>query len=224
MVSQTESWADESDSSADEGEDSFLGGGRVTYRPPRLCRIVRADRVTSFEDFDAARSRSGPCCEGGGGRLEGLQEDWVKVSRCWSAGGEQQERPQQHHVHMWVSKTVRCAWLKSSLETILVTRKSWPRARLHLTFFHLCVGLVSRNCQPIEAFEPIEDQPFCRSCGEGQFTVLRPGGGKSFCATRFVFVGISIEAAVGPPACATSSASAGKSASLTFRMYAKAKY
>ena len=115
MLSQTESWAEESDSSADEGQgqgdDAFLGGGRVTYRPPRLCRIVSTERVTSFEDYHAAhQSRSAPCCEGGGGggsggeSLEAPQADWVKVevSRCWSAAGRQSNRPQQPDVDMWV--------------------------------------------------------------------------------------------------------------------------
>lgn len=113
MLSQTESWAEESDSSSDEGEDegqgAFFGGGRVMYRPPRLCRIVSAklERVTSFEIFQAAQSqsRSGPCCEGGGcggggrgGRLEAVQADWVKLSSCWSAVGQQPDMPPQHDV------------------------------------------------------------------------------------------------------------------------------
>lgn len=108
MLSQTESWAEESDSSADEGEDAFLGGGRVTYRPPRLCRIVSAERVTSFEDFQVEHSRSGPGCEGrgGGGSLEGFQADWVNVSHCSSAAGQQPEMAPQHHVEMWVSNTM----------------------------------------------------------------------------------------------------------------------
>eukprot|EP00752_Nemacystus_decipiens_P004163 g3807.t2 len=105
MLSPTESWAEESDSSADEGEreDALLGGGRVAYRPPRLCRVVSAERVTSFEDFCAAQPKSGPCCEGGagngGGRsLETLQADWVKVevSRWASSAEQQSERSQQH--------------------------------------------------------------------------------------------------------------------------------
>eukprot|EP00903_Cladosiphon_okamuranus_P018060 g16621.t1 len=106
MLSQTESWAEESDSSSDEeqGQDTFLGGGRVTYRPPRLCRIFSAelDRITSFEDFYATqlKSRSRPCCEGvgGGGRLEAVQAKWVKVSRCWSAVGQRPAMPPQPDV------------------------------------------------------------------------------------------------------------------------------
>lgn len=117
MLSQTECWAEESDSSGDEGEGegdgegAFLWGGNIRYRPPRLCRIVTAERVTSFEDFHAAQqSRSRAYCESGGGgggrRLEALQADWVKVevSRCWSAAGQQPESPRQHDVDMWVSK------------------------------------------------------------------------------------------------------------------------
>lgn len=104
MLSQTEPWAEESDSSADEDEggDAFLGGGRVTYRPPRLCRVVSAERITSFEDFDAAQSKPGACYEGrgGGGNLKALQADWVKVSRCWSATRQQPEITPKHDVDM----------------------------------------------------------------------------------------------------------------------------
>jgi len=98
MLSQTESWAEDSDSSAD-GEDAFLGGGRVTYRPPRLCRVVGASRVRSFEDFQAARSReeSKPSRDDCGGRGAGdggaLEADWVNVSGCWSAVEQQPELP-----------------------------------------------------------------------------------------------------------------------------------
>lgn len=103
MLSQTEFWAEEYDSSGDEGEDAFLGGGRVTHRPPRLCRVVSTERVTSFEDFDAAQSRTGPCCGGGsgsGGSSEAPQADWVKVLRCWSAAVRQPEMAPQHDPDM----------------------------------------------------------------------------------------------------------------------------
>lgn len=108
MLSQTESWAEESDSSADEGEDAFLRGVRVTYRPPRLCRIVSAARVTSFEHFDESQSRSPSFCDGrgGGGSSDALQADWVNVSRCWSAAGQQAGMTSRHDVHMWVPTTI----------------------------------------------------------------------------------------------------------------------
>lgn len=98
MLSQTESWTEESETdsgSADEAEDigggpDFLGGGRVTYNPPRLCRLVSAASATSFRWSRAGWSESGSRCENGTGDGYGgisgtaeraLQAGWVKVSR-----------------------------------------------------------------------------------------------------------------------------------------------
>lgn len=86
MLSQTESWAEDSDSSsAEEGarQDSFLGGGIFTYRPPRLCRIVNSAKVKPYEAFHAAQSKLASSWCGGGGRAGGaLGGDWVDVSQC----------------------------------------------------------------------------------------------------------------------------------------------
>lgn len=131
MVSQTESWAEDSDSSAD-GEDALLGGGRVTYRPPRLCRIVSVSRVRSLKAFQAERAQgqgeSEPGREDGGGALAlggdggAVEADWVNVSRrigCCTAGKQPELHEPPRHDHMWVHWTERI----EAVEEIFVSRK-----------------------------------------------------------------------------------------------------
>lgn len=115
MLSQTEPWAEDSDSSSADGEDALLGGEGwgVTYRPPRLCRIVSASRVRSFETFQAActHGKSGPGREGVGGALGGddengaLEADWVNV-QC-TAGKALKPELRPLHDHMWVDNKFR---------------------------------------------------------------------------------------------------------------------
>lgn len=123
MLSQTESWAEDSDdsssSSAGEGggggggrEDAFLGGGRVSHRPPRLCRIVSSAKVRPYEEalLGAVQSRRlGSCCDigdggGGGGDWGALGGDWVHVSRCRVTGTPTPKMTFQHDSrgNMWV--------------------------------------------------------------------------------------------------------------------------
>ncbi|CAM9497448.1 unnamed protein product [Hapterophycus canaliculatus] len=110
MLSYTESWTEESDSDSSSnsgsagdldqgGGPAFLGGGRVTFKPPRLCRLDGAASVPSFRSPLARRSEPGPCCEdaggnGGGGCCGGaaaaaeraLEAKWVKLSRDYCSG------------------------------------------------------------------------------------------------------------------------------------------
>ncbi|CAM9987820.1 unnamed protein product [Ectocarpus fasciculatus] len=92
-LSQTESWAADSDSSgidSDDEDNIYLGGGgAVNFRPPRLCRVLRAARVTSFGQRHAAGVESRPFSDGagsdgrgggGGGDGGALEAEWVSVS------------------------------------------------------------------------------------------------------------------------------------------------
>ncbi|CAB1098213.1 unnamed protein product [Ectocarpus sp. CCAP 1310/34] len=80
-LSRMESWTADSDSSSIESDDEgyvHAGGRGVTYRAPRLCRVLGAARVTSFGQFPAAGVESRP---GGGGDGGALEAEWVSVSR-----------------------------------------------------------------------------------------------------------------------------------------------
>lgn len=82
-----ESWTADSDSSSIDSDDEgyvYAGGRGITYRAPRLCRVLSAARVTSFGQFPAAGVESRPGGgggHGGGGDGGALEAEWVNVSR-----------------------------------------------------------------------------------------------------------------------------------------------